>query len=490
VPGDCFGDAVSVSGDVCIVGAWDFFLEGPGSAYVFRFDGSTWNEEARLIPSDGVAGDRFGISVAISGDAAIVGAHVDDDNGYESGSAYVYRFDGSTWHEEAKLLASDGDVRDRFGWSVSISGDAAIVGAPWDDDACPQDPYCESGSAYVYRFDGSTWYEEAKLVASDTAAGDGFGGRRCLSISGDLAIIAAPGDDDNGDESGSAYVYRYDGSTWYEEARLLASDGETGDQFGYSVSASGDAVIIGARYDDDQANNSGSAYLFRDDGAVWTEEIKILASDGAEFDVFGTSVALSDELAVLGASGDDDKGERSGSAYLCDLSGHACSETICPDDPDDFLKLFGGPVTGDALDLCSSDDVRLEVRQIAQIAPTFPFIRLEYWAHTTFTDEPLTSVEYVIEGHVSALVAGGQNANTLRTSIMNYDTGLYELVDARATAPGSDEIITHEQTTNAPDYVDAGNGEVRVKQDVFDPGNVFTPNWFLKVDLYEVTVIR
>jgi hypothetical protein len=164
-------------------------------------------------------------------------------------------------------------------------------------------------------------------------------------------------------------------------------------------------------------------------------------------------------------------------------------EIICPDGPNDYVASFGGPVTGSALDLCDTDDVRMEVRQSAQVAPTLPFIRLEYWAHSTLVDDTITSVEYMIECHVSALVAGGQNADTLRTFIRNYAGG-FEMIDQRGTSSNTDETITHTQTTNAPDYVNAGDGEVRVRQDVFDPGNVFTPNWFLKVDLYEVTVAQ
>jgi hypothetical protein len=163
-------------------------------------------------------------------------------------------------------------------------------------------------------------------------------------------------------------------------------------------------------------------------------------------------------------------------------------ETICPDDPNDFLKSFGGTVSGDALDLCVADDTRLEVRQFARVSPLLPFIRLEYWAHSSLGDGVITSVAYKIEAHVSALVAGGQNSNTLRTRIKNYGTGIFELVDQRGTSSNTDETIEHLQDTDAADYVQSGDGEVRVRQDAFDPGNVFSPNWFLKVDLYEVTI--
>ncbi|MDP6583398.1 MAG: FG-GAP repeat protein, partial [Anaerolineales bacterium] len=140
------------------------------------------------------------ISVAIDGNLAIVGVRYDDDNGYNSGSAYIFRFDGSTWQEEAKLTADDGASEDLFGCSVAISGDVALIGSRYDDD----NGY-NSGSAYIYRFNGiDTWQQEAKLLASDGASSDYFG--VSVAIDGNLAIIGAYGDDDNGWDSGSAYI--------------------------------------------------------------------------------------------------------------------------------------------------------------------------------------------------------------------------------------------------------------------------------------------
>ncbi|MHC4414142.1 MAG: hypothetical protein ACYS0G_02535 [Planctomycetota bacterium] len=185
-------------------------------------------------------------------DVAVVGAHNDDDNGSSSGSAYVYRWNGSSWGQEQKLLASDGAGGDWFGWSVSVSGDVAVVGAYLDDDNGDR-----SGSAYVFRWNGSSWTEEAKLLASDGAAGDYFG--VSVSVSGDVVVVGAYEDDDNGSSSGSAYVYRWNGSSWGQEQKLLASDGAAGDFFGYSVSVSGNIAVVGA-YSDDY---TGSAYVYQ-----------------------------------------------------------------------------------------------------------------------------------------------------------------------------------------------------------------------------------
>ncbi len=193
---------MAIGGDVAIVGApfHDHIVSASGSAYVYRFDGMTWAQEQKLLASDGAAGDLFGFSVAVSGDAAIVGAPLENDNGFDSGSAYVYRFDGISWAQAQKLLASDGAAADWFGFSVAISGDAAIVGA-WRDD----DNGSDSGSAYFYRFDGISWAQAQKLLASDGAAGDRFG--YSVAINGDVAIVGAVFEDDNGPDSGSAYVF-------------------------------------------------------------------------------------------------------------------------------------------------------------------------------------------------------------------------------------------------------------------------------------------
>jgi len=170
-----------------------------GSAYVFHREGANWVEESKFTASDGVTDDRFGTSVSISGDYVVVGANEDDDNGYNAGSAYIFRHEGADWVEETKLTASDGGAYDNFGTSVSISGDYAIVGASGDNDNGSH-----SGSAYVFRREGSDWVEETKLTASDGDYDDYFG--TSVSISGVYAIVGAPYDDDNGDSGLSVHL--------------------------------------------------------------------------------------------------------------------------------------------------------------------------------------------------------------------------------------------------------------------------------------------
>jgi len=314
---DSLGTSVSISGDYAIVGAPQDDDNGrsSGSGYVFqRGAGGVWTQDGKLTASDGATADGFGKAVAISGDYVVVGAHGDDDdNGDNSGSAYIFeRSGGGAWVQEPKLTASDGAADDRFGTSVSISGDYAVIGSPQDADKG-----AFSGSAYIFdRSADGTWMQGPKLMASDGTSLDMFG--QSVSIDGDRAVIGAWGGDGNVGDSGSAYVFERDpGGTWVEQAKLVASDGARLDGFGHSVSISGDYAIVGAFADDDNGSNSGSAYVFeRGVGGTWTQKAGLLASDGQKGDLFGLSVSISGEHAVVGAWGNEDKGDNSGSAYL------------------------------------------------------------------------------------------------------------------------------------------------------------------------------
>ena len=323
--GDEFGWSVAISGDTAIVGAPlkdDGCPIDPlssmirncstGSVYVLVRNGSTWTEQATLTASNVLA--AFGWSVSISGDTIIGGAQAEEIAGVLSGSAYVFTRSGTTWTQQAKLTASDAAAGDEFGRSVSMSGDTAIVGAFRDNDAGP-----DSGSAYVFTRSGTTWTQQAKLTASDAAAGDEFG--RSVSISGDTIIVGANSNDSVGPDSGAAYVFTRSGTTWTQQAKLTASDASAGDFFGYSVSISGDTAIVGANLDDDAGSSSGSAYVFVRSGTTWTQQAKLTALDGATNDHFGHGVAISGDTAIVGSYWDDDAGSGSGSAYVFVRSG-------------------------------------------------------------------------------------------------------------------------------------------------------------------------
>ncbi|MCH7975859.1 MAG: T9SS type A sorting domain-containing protein, partial [Bacteroidetes bacterium] len=288
-------------------------FENRGSVYVFeRQQDSSWLEVAILTASDGVAFDLFGFGVSLSEEGrALIGASLDDDLGTDSGSAYVFeRQEDASWVEVTKLTASDGAALNWFGISTSISVDRALVGAPGGlaGSGC--------GSAYIFeRQEDGSWLEVAKLTASDGAALDRFG--LSVSLSADLAIVGAHLDDDLGTDSGSAYVFeRQEDSSWLEVDKLTASDGAADDHFGISVSLSGDRALVGASGDD---TNSGSAYVYeRQSDGSWLEIDKLTASDGAAGDLFGRSVSLSGDRALVGAMFNDDLGSNSGSAYVYD----------------------------------------------------------------------------------------------------------------------------------------------------------------------------
>ena len=327
---DLFGSSVSVSGDTIVVGAWgddDGNLSNSGSAYVFvkprigSWDDAT--QAAKLTASDGGAGNWFGYSVSISGDTIVVGAgRYDDANALDPGSAYVFVKPSGGWAnatQTAQLAASDSAAGDWFGSSVSVSGDTIVVGAEGDDDG----NLSNSGSAYVFVKPSGDWAnatQTAKLTASDSAARDEFG--NSVSVSGSTVVIGALEGDVNGISSGSAYVFERPSEGWTDAtqtAKLTAFDGATGDRFGSSVSVSGDTIVVGADWDDDDGYTSGSAYVFERPSEGWTdttETAKLSASDGAANAWFGSSVSVSGDTIVVGAAYRGDNGSQSGAAYV------------------------------------------------------------------------------------------------------------------------------------------------------------------------------
>jgi hypothetical protein len=308
---DLFGYYISISGDYAIIGAPHDDDMGPnsGSAYIFKNNGTNWIEEQKLTASDGAESDLFGF-VFISGDYAIIGAPYDDDMGTNSGSAYIFKNNGINWIEEKKLHTSHTTNFIGFGVTLSINRDYAIIGAPYDDDMGSN-----SGSVYIFKNNGTSWTEEQKLTASDGAADDWFG--RCISMDANYAIIGTPHDDEMGSNSGSAYIFKNNGTSWTEEQKLTASDGAADDEFGRRVSIDSNYVIVGAENDDVNGEDSGSAYLFKCNGINWVEEAMLLASDGADEDYFGTSVSIDGNYAIVGAARDNNSnGVYAGSAYV------------------------------------------------------------------------------------------------------------------------------------------------------------------------------
>jgi hypothetical protein len=301
---DLFGFSIATDNGVVAVGARDDDDNGAdsGSAYLFDASGA---QLFKLLPSDGAAGDEFGFSIAIDSGVVAVGAIFDDDNGSDSGSAYL--FDASTGTQLYKLLPSDGAAGDEFGFSIAINSGVIAVGVRDNDDNGS-----DSGSAYL--FDASTGTQLFKLLPSDGAAGDKFG--RSIAIHNGVVAVGAYFDDDNGAQSGSAYLF--DASTGELLLKLLPSDGAAFDQFGTSIAIHNGVVAVGARDDNDNGSDSGSAYLF--DASTGTQLLKLLPADGAANDQFGTSIAIANGVVAVAANLDDDNGSQSGSVYLFDAS--------------------------------------------------------------------------------------------------------------------------------------------------------------------------
>ena len=294
-PGNAFGYSVAISGDTALIGA-PAVSEWTGAAYVFIRTGATWTQQAKLTAPDGIPADEFGFSVVLDGDTALIGASY-AGNGW-SGKAYVFTRTGTTWAVEATLTASDGQPEDQFGWSVSLSGDFAVIGSVYDDE--------RTGSAYVFTRTDTTWTQQAKLSASDAALEDAFG--VSVGIDGDTIVVGAGWKDTF---TGAAYIYTRTETTWTQEAKITASDGTNGNDFGMAVSISGDTVAVGARF----VNTwTGAAYIYSRTGTTWTEEARINASDGEYFDQFGWSIAIDGNTVIAGAPGETSP--YTGAAYL------------------------------------------------------------------------------------------------------------------------------------------------------------------------------
>ncbi len=362
---DNFGQSVSIDGDCALVGA-----PGAEKVFIFKKSSANWIENDILTgpnnPSGAIMDPGFGFSVCISGDYAIVGApfHVEGPWMGYYGAAYIFFRNDTSWVLQEKILPQNGFQYNLFGWSVAISPSFAVIGEPghsktyiykrngenWAINSTLSDGYRfgESvsifnnyasigtvgggmlnpgqGSAYIFFNNGGNWTQQALVQASDSSDIDGFG--EAVSISSSNMIA---GDDKalNSDSisTGAAYIFNRQDTSWTEVQKITALDGSLGDLFGYEVSISGDYAIISAPEDQDKGSNSGSAYVFRNDGVNWVQKNKLLASDGTAYDNFGISVSISGDDVIVGANGNDDNGNNSGSAYIySDLSTDIANE--------------------------------------------------------------------------------------------------------------------------------------------------------------------
>ena len=390
-----FGWSVATLRDLAVVGSpHDATGTGSGSAYLYArsLDGSnTWTQIKKLLPLSGHALDEFGTAVAISGDTVVVGARLRDDQGANSGAAYVFmRNQGGTdlWGLVKELLATDEASGDQFGTAVSISDDTVAVGSPLANASA----LANSGAVYIFgRNQGGSneWGQVKKLVASGPATADHFGSSVSLSadtlvagaplvggsgaayvfmrnqggtdlwgfvkklvsgdglsngqfgtaasIAGDIIAISAPQVNASGlGDSGAVYVLtRNQGGTgqWGQVKRLFAADLATGDHFGSALAVNADALVVGAQLADGNGTDSGAAYLFTQNQGgsnLWGQVDKFLPSAIGSSDNFGSAVAISSGTVVVGAYNGLDSGFRYGTAFMFRIKYNNAPQVLIP----------------------------------------------------------------------------------------------------------------------------------------------------------------
>lgn len=366
---------------------------GGGSASSSTPEPTNWSAQAYIKPSNPSNGSNFGYSIALDADTMVVGAAYESTNQSTitngttafsdagatfSGAAYVFKRTGSNWAQEAYLKAPNVHAQDSFGSSVAVSGDTLIVGAAAEasnqttitTNADTDVSIPGTGAAYVFKRTNNAWALEAYIKPSNggnnTAAAywSNFGGS--VSLDGDTAVVGAPFEssaqtfitngstaatDTNSSNSGAAYVYKRSGTTWVQEAYLKASNAETWDMFGYSLSLSGNTVLVGAYGEasnqttitngtsasaDNTLNLAGAAYVFTRSGSTWTQEAYLKAPNASSDNLFGLNVALSGDTAVVGAQREsssqttitngttastDNSATRAGAAYVFKRTG-------------------------------------------------------------------------------------------------------------------------------------------------------------------------
>jgi hypothetical protein len=365
--GASFGISVAIDGDVAVVGAPndDALAFQSGAAYVFRRVGGTWIEEQKLKANDPTVGAAIGNAVGVLGDTVFIGAEHDHQSGWYAGAAYVFERSGGTWTQTQKIFSSDSDDGDDFGCSLSLSGARVLIGAQTDDSTVP---LSNRGAAYIFENTAGVWIQEQKLTASDAGDNDYMG--FSVSLDGTTALVGAHENHGPPPHAGAAYVFEFQQGAWSQTQRLTAGDPSVADNFGVGVAVSGDAAVIGATGDDDTGLESGSAYSFRRVGSTWTQTGKLLALDGGDSNLFGFRTAISGETVLVSAPFDDDACPPnpcfSGSAYVFALpidSSQYCSCCV-QNSPCGNPDCFGGCRHqlgyGAILSACGSGDELLD----------------------------------------------------------------------------------------------------------------------------------
>ncbi len=362
VPGHYFGRSVAIEGDVMVVGAYLANAPGvtrAGAAYVFVRTEGIWALQTKLVASDAVPEAWLGLAVAINGDTVVIGAANDGTQfpNPRSGSAYVFVRTGNTWTQQAKLRAADAASGDWFGRAVEISGETIAVGAYRDDFSGLTD----AGSVCIFVRSGTTWTQQAKLTASDAQSNSQLGWN--LALEGDTLVVGAPQQATPiGTYAGQVYMFSRQGTTWSERSKFRAPNDVPTYYFGESMALSGNTLLVGTLYDPTGPAGIGSVYSYSRSGDAWQVRNKFTATDSANQDQFGTSVALSDDTVLIGATYADLPGAQdAGAAYIFQLvNDQDCDSVLdtadnCPTRPNPDQADSDGDGRGDACDLPAAD---------------------------------------------------------------------------------------------------------------------------------------
>ena len=294
---------IAVSGNTLVVGAAFDVTNGVigGAVYVYVRDGHTWSLQQKLFASDRANFDQFGIAVDIVGDTIVVGAHGDNDEGFQTGAVYVFRRNGTTWTEEQKLKASDAAPDSAFGSSVALSEQTIAIGAPSESSGA-----LFSGAVYVFVNDGTSWQQQGKIKANSAMNNQQLGST--VSVSGDTIVAAAPGeligepadDFNNVLSKGAVYIFDRTGTSWDHQKRFFERDRNRTGGFAVRAAIDGDTIIVGDPTYDAGARFTGAVYVFERKGNGWSLKHTLAANDGQFLQAMGFSIAVSGDTVIAG----------------------------------------------------------------------------------------------------------------------------------------------------------------------------------------------
>ncbi|MDY6783261.1 MAG: interleukin-like EMT inducer domain-containing protein [Cyanobacteriota bacterium] len=327
--GSYFGYSVALGGDWAMVGqhyAKASRQEKAGAAHLYRLKDGQWQHSQMLQPSDLKGNDSFGKSVAVEGEMAIAGAPGVSVGGKANcGAAYVFQLENDQWVQRAKLQPEELGEGDRFGYRVSLHGNIVLVGA-WGSNEAGQ-PEC--GAAYIFHLENGQWRQQ-KLQPPDLGGGERFGSS--VAVAENWAIVGADGTDSPGqEECGAAYVFQWQDETWQFFGKLQASDGQESDRFGASVGIAGDVVVVGACAADAGGKmNCGAVYLFQRVDGQWEQQQKLQPAELPARGWWGYSAAFDGKRAILGGYGYDLNVPKAGFAYICSIASSKAVPAITP----------------------------------------------------------------------------------------------------------------------------------------------------------------